>query len=127
MPASGPDVLAPPRRDPGQKFWDPEIQTLAPERRRALQDERVRTLIRRCFETPVPHYTRKFAAAGLASPDDVKGVEDLANIPLTEWWTSGARWMGSAVDMTRSAVTSASRSDRSPGVLRVILARTPVR
>ena len=83
MPASGPDVLAPARRDPGQKYWDPEIQTLPTERRRALQDERVRSLIRRCFETPVPHYTRKFAAAGLTSPDDVKGVEDLANIPLT--------------------------------------------
>ena len=83
MPASGPEAIAPAPRDPAQKYWDPKTQTLDPERRRALQDERVRSLIRRCFETPVPHYARKFEAAGIRSPDDVKGVEDLVHIPLT--------------------------------------------
>ena len=73
MPLSGPEVLAPAPRDPTQKYWDPALQTLAPDRRRQLQDDRVRALVRRCFETPVPFYARKLRGAGLTSPDDIKG------------------------------------------------------
>ena len=83
MPLSGPEVLAPTPRDPAQKFWDPAAQTLAPERRRALQDQRVRELVRRCLETPAPFFARKLESAGITSPDDVKGAADLAQIPLT--------------------------------------------
>ncbi|MEE9606816.1 MAG: hypothetical protein V3U03_03685, partial [Myxococcota bacterium] len=83
MPASAPEALSPAPRDPAQKFWDPEAQAQEPARRRELQDERVRTLLRRCFETPVPHYVRKLEAAGVKSPDDIKGVEDLQHVPLT--------------------------------------------
>jgi phenylacetate-CoA ligase len=83
MPLSGSDVLGPAPRDPAQAYWDPVLQTLAPERRRQLQDERVRELVRRCFETPVPFYVRKLRGAGITSPDDVKGVDDLRHVPLT--------------------------------------------
>lgn len=81
MPRSGPEVLAPAPRDPGQRYWDPELQTMAPERRRALQDERLREMLRRVFERPVPFYRRRLEAAGIKSPDDVRGVDDLANVP----------------------------------------------
>ena len=83
MPLSGPEVLAPTRRDPAQKYWDPALQTLAPDLRRQLQDERVRALVTRCFETPVPFYARKLRGAGLTSADDIKGLDDLQHIPLT--------------------------------------------
>jgi phenylacetate-CoA ligase len=83
MPPSGRDVLAPAPRDPEQKFWDPEIQTMDPERRRALQDQRLREMIRRVFERPVPLFARKLEAAGIKSPDDIAGVEDICRIPLT--------------------------------------------
>ena len=48
-----------------------------------LQDERVRTLIRRVIETPVPLFAAKLVEVGITSPDDVKGVDDLAQIPIT--------------------------------------------
>src|SRR5207245_1865120 len=54
MPLSGPEVLGPAPRDPAQKFWDPEAQTMDPERRRALQEERLRTMLGRILQTPVP-------------------------------------------------------------------------
>ena len=34
MPSYGPEVLGPPQRDPEQQFWDPEIQTMDPEKLR---------------------------------------------------------------------------------------------
>lgn len=83
MPVPGPAVLAPPPRDPAQKFWDPEAQTLPRERLRALQDERLRAMIRAVFEGPVPFFRRKLEAAGLGHPDDLKGVDDLVHVPLT--------------------------------------------
>src|SRR5579864_9645958 len=80
---NGPDVLGPPPRDPAQTFWDPEAQTMDPERRRALQDERLRTMVRRIFERPVPLFQRKLSSAGLDSPDAVRGIDDLSFVPLT--------------------------------------------
>src|SRR5438128_1484888 len=53
------------------------------ERLRALQDERVRTLVTKVFEVPVPLFREKLTAAGIDGPDDVKGVDDLARVPLT--------------------------------------------
>ena len=73
MPLSGPEVLAPAPRDPAQKYWDPALQTLAPERRRQLQDERVRRLVQRCFETPVPFYRAQAARRGHHEPGRHQG------------------------------------------------------
>jgi phenylacetate-CoA ligase len=70
-------------RDPGQKFWDPELQTLDPGERRRRQDEALRRLVRRIFETPVPLFRRKLEAAGVKQPEDVRGVDDLSGVPLT--------------------------------------------
>jgi phenylacetate-CoA ligase len=76
-------VLGPAPRDPAQKFWDPEMQTLEPERRRALQDERVRELVRKALERPVPLFRRTLERAGITDPRDVAGVGDLERVPLT--------------------------------------------
>lgn len=76
-------VLGPAPRDPEQKFWDPQAQTMPPDRRRELQDERVRELVRRVFERPVPLFRRKLESAGIASAEDVTGVDDLSRVPLT--------------------------------------------
>ncbi len=82
LASSGPEVLVPAPRDPGQKFWDPELQTLDPEERRRRQDAALRRLLRRVFETPVSLFRRTLESAGLRSADDVKGVDDLAHVPL---------------------------------------------
>ncbi len=76
-------VQGPAPRDPTQSFWDPELQTLDRERRRALQDERVRELVRRILHVPVPFFRRKLAAAGITRPGDVAGIADLERIPVT--------------------------------------------
>src|SRR4051812_38750249 len=78
----GMSTLAPEPRDPSQAFWDPEIQTMDRERLRALQDERLRSMIRAVFETPVPLFKRKLEDAGISGPDDIKGVDDINAIPL---------------------------------------------
>ncbi len=83
MPEYGPEVLGPPSRDPDQKFWDPQIQTMEPAALRQLQNERLRTLMRKVFERPVPFFKEKLTAAGIAGPEDVKTVEDLSRVPLT--------------------------------------------
>lgn len=83
MAVGGPEVLGPPPRDPSQRYWDPEKQTMDPERRRELQDARVHELVCKVFESHVPLFERKLAEAGITDPRDVKGVDDLQRIPLT--------------------------------------------
>jgi hypothetical protein len=81
--AFGPGTLGPIPRPTGQKLWDPAHQAMDPGQRRELQDERVRHLIRRVLETPVPLFAAKLKEAGITSPDDVKGVDDLSRVPST--------------------------------------------
>ena len=76
-------LLEPEPRDPDQPYWDPPRQTMPRDRLRTLQDERVRELVRKILETPVPLFRDKLAAAGVNAPGDVHGVDDLAAIPLT--------------------------------------------
>lgn len=83
MPRNGPEVLGPEPRDPDQTFWDPEMQTMDRDRLRALQDERVRTMVGRIWDNPVPLFKRKLEAAGIDSPAAIRGVDDLASVPLT--------------------------------------------
>src|SRR5438270_286396 len=83
MPLSGPEVLGPASRDPDQKFWDVEAQTMDPERRRAMQEERLRTMLRRILEAPAPLFKGKLAAAGISSADDLESLDDLWQIPPT--------------------------------------------
>ncbi|MGA2520118.1 MAG: hypothetical protein ABSG81_04785, partial [Acidimicrobiales bacterium] len=83
MPNYGPEILGPPPRDPAQQYWDPEVQTMDPERLRALQDERLSVLMRKIFDLPVPLFKDKLTAAGIGAPEDVKTVDDLRHVPLT--------------------------------------------
>jgi phenylacetate-CoA ligase len=83
MPVNGPEVLAPTPRDPDQKFWDPELQTMDREQLRRLQDERVAAMVQRIFDVPVPLMQRKLRAAGIDHPDAVTTVDDLASVPIT--------------------------------------------
>ena len=83
MPGYGPEILGPPQRDPEQQFWDPEIQTMDPEKLAGLQEKRLRDLVRKVLDTPVPLFARKLADAGISSADDLKSLDDIRRIPLT--------------------------------------------
>ena len=64
-----------------QALYDPEVQTLAPDALRALQEKRVRRQIERVFAQPIPLFKRHLEAAGVRDPRDVQTLEDLARIP----------------------------------------------
>src|SRR5204863_7785704 len=46
--------LEPSRRDPQQRWWDPDVQTMAPDQLHELREVRLRDMIWRVFERPVP-------------------------------------------------------------------------
>lgn len=56
-------------------------QYLSPAELRALQEERLRGVVRSAYEN-VPYYRRLFDNAGIR-PNDIKTLEDLSKIPIT--------------------------------------------
>lgn len=83
MPSYGPEVLGPPARDPDQQHWDPDLQTMDPERRRQLQLDRLRSLVDRVVDRDVGLFRRKLAEAGVERGEDLRSLEDLDAIPTT--------------------------------------------
>ncbi len=65
-----------------RRFWDEEIETLAPPAVRRLEDERLAEQVAYDHATS-PVYRATLDAAGVR-PTDVRHVEDLARIPLME-------------------------------------------
>jgi phenylacetate-CoA ligase len=82
-PPFGPGSLGPAPRPDDQPLWDPAKQAMDPERRRALQEERLRTMVERVFAGPVPLFRDKLVAAGVTSAADIAGIDDLAAVPST--------------------------------------------
>ncbi len=74
---------APAQRDPKQPFWDPDVQTMPVEQLHELREVRLREMVWRVFEGPVPFFVRKLAEAGVTGPEDIKGLDDLERLPLT--------------------------------------------
>lgn len=66
------------------KSWifQPEIEKMSRDKRVKLQEERLRKIVKHCYER-VSLYRKKFENAGIA-PDDIKTIEDLKKIPFTE-------------------------------------------
>lgn len=83
MAAPGGEVLGPAPRDPEQRFWDPAMQQMDPERRRALQLDRLRDLVGAALERPVPLFARKLGEAGVGNASDIGDLADLDAIPVT--------------------------------------------
>ena len=63
-------------------YWNPTMETMPREQLRALQDERLRDVVRRVYEH-VPFYRNKMQQLGI-TPNDIHGVEDLHLLPFTE-------------------------------------------
>jgi phenylacetate-CoA ligase len=64
-------------------LWDPEVQLMPREQLRELQNQRLREVIRRVFERPVPFFLDKLRSGGVESPEDIQTVDDLNSVPLT--------------------------------------------
>jgi hypothetical protein len=63
-----------------ERYWDAQLETLPVERRRLLQDHRLRWQVRRCWDGS-PFYRARLEAAGL-DPSTFGGLADLARIPI---------------------------------------------
>ena len=68
------------RRGDGWIF-EPEYETMSREKLEKLQEERLRKIVRYCYER-IPLYRQKFKEAGI-TPDHIKTLEDLRKIPST--------------------------------------------
>jgi len=62
-------------------FWNKEIECIDEEKLREKQLERLKKTIKRVYEK-VPYYRKKLNEAQV-SPDDIKKLEDIRNIPFT--------------------------------------------
>jgi len=67
----------------GKKYpiWDPLHECMPREKLRDLQEERLRSTVRRCANS-VPFYRDRWKEAGI-DPDTVRTLDDLARLPLT--------------------------------------------
>ncbi len=63
-------------------IWNPTMETMPREDLRALQDERLRDVVRRVYEN-VPFYRHKMQERGI-TPKDIRGVRDIELLPFTE-------------------------------------------
>jgi phenylacetate-CoA ligase len=66
----------------GQRYYDPDIQTMPLDRVRALQTERLARQLDRVWATPVPFFKKKFEQAGIRRAD-VRDLDDLRHLPTT--------------------------------------------
>jgi phenylacetate-CoA ligase len=73
----------PTHRDPSRTWWDPDIQTMPQDRLHELREQRLRDMIRRVFERPVPLFARKLNEAGVTAAGDINGLADLERLPVT--------------------------------------------
>ncbi len=67
---------------PDRPYYDPEIQTLPPNKIRELQNARLKRQIERIWDQPIPFFRRKLEQCGLRSGDTIT-VEDLDRVPTT--------------------------------------------
>ncbi len=62
-------------------YFQPEVECADRESLRALQSQRLREMIKRCYEK-VPFYRKKLDEAGI-KPEDIKSVDDIKRLPFT--------------------------------------------
>ena len=68
-------------RPASDEAWSPALDFASADELRALQSKKLVVAVRFAYEC-IPFYRRKFAAIGL-EPGDIRGIDDLAKIPIT--------------------------------------------
>lgn len=63
------------------KYWNEKAECMSRDELRALQSERLVSLVKRVYDNVAP-YRAKMDAIGL-KPEDIKGIEDLSKLPFT--------------------------------------------
>ncbi len=62
-------------------IWNPQMEAMQREQMRALQLDRLKDTVRRCYDH-VPHYKKRFDEAGIR-PEDIRTLADLRHVPFT--------------------------------------------
>jgi phenylacetate-CoA ligase len=83
MPNYGPEVMGPPPRATDEQHWDPQAQTMDPQRRRELQLQRLKASVTKALDKGEGLFHRKLREAGMDSADDLRSLEDLNAVPVT--------------------------------------------
>ena len=65
-----------------KKYWESDIETMPLDKLRELQEERLREIVTWAYEK-TKLYRRKFDQAGV-KPSDIKTLDDLRKLPLTD-------------------------------------------
>lgn len=68
--------------DASCKYWDPRNELMSPAELHTLHERRLRQVVQFAYSRS-PFYRRKLDAAGV-SPDDVRTLEDIERLPLTD-------------------------------------------
>ena len=63
------------------KYWQKEIETMKRSELEALQLERLKYIVKYCYER-VPFYQKRFDSIGL-KPEDIQNFKDIEKIPFT--------------------------------------------
>ncbi len=66
--------------DDSPGLYDPKLEAMSAERRRAYQAEQLQTAVRHAYDHS-PNFRRRMETAGL-TPAAIKGIEDLARLPV---------------------------------------------
>ena len=62
-------------------YYEPEIECASRETLREIQSQRLRDMVKRCYEN-VPLYKKRFDEIGL-KPEDIQSIDDLTKLPFT--------------------------------------------
>lgn len=62
-------------------IYNPEMECMGREEMRALQGERLKKIVKTCYEK-VPFYKKRMDARGV-KPEDIKSIDDIAKLPFT--------------------------------------------
>lgn len=62
-------------------IFNPKIECMEREEMRALQSERLKKVVKACYEK-VPFYKKKMDSRGI-TPDDIKTIDDIVKLPFT--------------------------------------------
>lgn len=65
-----------------EQYWSPRLDTISADELHAMQSDKLQAAVRYCYEC-IPFYRKKFDRIGLY-PSDIRSVDDLARIPITE-------------------------------------------
>lgn len=63
------------------EYFNPEIECADRETLRAIQSERLKNIVKKCYEN-VPLYKNRFDEMGL-KPEDIQSIDDITKLPFT--------------------------------------------